>query len=408
MAPLTDDLSPRLIQGTLWDLTNATSFAESLDGQSPCELRGGQKICHASPGVVHASHGLVQGKRKAKKTKGTCGPTSSKSSKKADRNSCSESKSQAVTLSDLSLKLISSPRFKAAITQKPINSQSESRRKTMDKNLMNSISGGSLEFVQTWKKSVTLCGSPYWGHTAYPRRTKDKDCTGWPTSRATDGEKNLRTLEGIQKEIDRKGNLDELPSVAKISAWATENTVDAKGGSRLGDGQVQLCHQAKISAWPTTDKNSGNRGGVTEYKPIRPSGHQAQMSLNDAAKMSSWLTPRAKGDAGGNRQEAVNLEDQAKLSSWPTPNTPTGGPNTKSTENHTGGMDLDGASTMAIFSSSAETEKSVALNPEFSRWLMGFQKILDEASPNYDDWVMVQKLIAKDGSKLTVMPFKSE
>ena len=31
---------------------------------------------------------------------------------------------------------------------------------------------------------------------------------------------------------------------------------------------------------------------------------------------------------------------------WPTPNTPSGGPNTKSTPTHTGGMDLEGAVAM--------------------------------------------------------------
>src|SRR5208282_1618029 len=34
------------------------------------------------------------------------------------------------------------------------------------------------------------------------------------------------------------------------------------------------------------------------------------------------------------------------LSGWPTPNTPSGGPNTKSTPKHTGGMDLEGAATL--------------------------------------------------------------
>ena len=30
------------------------------------------------------------------------------------------------------------------------------------------------------------------------------------------------------------------------------------------------------------------------------------------------------------------------MSNWATPNTPSGGPNTKSTSMHTGGLDLDG------------------------------------------------------------------
>jgi len=41
------------------------------------------------------------------------------------------------------------------------------------------------------------------------------------------------------------------------------------------------------------------------------------------------------------------LSTTAQLSAWPTPNCPTGGPNTESTETHTGGMDLDGAMRLA-------------------------------------------------------------
>ena len=42
------------------------------------------------------------------------------------------------------------------------------------------------------------------------------------------------------------------------------------------------------------------------------------------------------------------LRTSAKdFTGWPTPNTPSGGPNTKSSKKHTGGMDLDGAVTLA-------------------------------------------------------------
>lgn len=43
---------------------------------------------------------------------------------------------------------------------------------------------------------------------------------------------------------------------------------------------------------------------------------------------------------------------------WPTPNTPSGGPNTKSTEKHTGGMDLDGAAAAAWPTPTAEDAES--------------------------------------------------
>jgi hypothetical protein len=34
----------------------------------------------------------------------------------------------------------------------------------------------------------------------------------WPTPRSVDGDKGTRTLEGCEKEIARKGRLDDLPS----------------------------------------------------------------------------------------------------------------------------------------------------------------------------------------------------
>ena len=81
--------------------------------------------------------------------------------------------------------------------------------------------------------TVTLAGYP--GPTAedgrrggLPARPWDK---GVPLSqvvalapraaaRASDGSKNGRTMAGVEKELLRKGNLDELPSQAMLAPWA--------------------------------------------------------------------------------------------------------------------------------------------------------------------------------------------
>lgn len=60
---------------------------------------------------------------------------------------------------------------------------------------------------------------------------------------------------------------------------------------------------------------------------LRPSAHRT--SDNDCG---GWHTPRARGDAGGNRppEDQKNLEDQVKLAAWPTPNAMAGGRSSRS------------------------------------------------------------------------------
>ena len=79
-----------------------------------------------------------------------------------------------------------------------------------------------------------------------------------------------------------------------------------------------------------------------------------------ASGSTGWPTPVANDDnkspearlamkerMGGNRTEITSLQVMAKVAGWPTPNTPSGGPNTKSTPTHTGGIDLEGAAQLA-------------------------------------------------------------
>lgn len=70
------------------------------------------------------------------------------------------------------------------------------------------------------------------------------------------------------------------------------------------------------------------------------------MGLDQQARVM-WPTAKAQdakhaGPSGGETNRAKpGLWYEAGM--WPTPNTPSGGPNTKSTATHTGGNDLDGA-----------------------------------------------------------------
>jgi hypothetical protein len=60
----------------------------------------------------------------------------------------------------------------------------------------------------------------------------------WPTPQANDAEKR-----GVPTM--RPGAQTCLATHSQLASWRSPNTVDAKGGTRLGEGQVQLCHQVR-------------------------------------------------------------------------------------------------------------------------------------------------------------------
>jgi hypothetical protein len=68
----------------------------------------------------------------------------------------------------------------------------------------------------------------------------------WPTPTASLGTKGGRVTERKGKE---GGTLIE--AVSARAMWRTPNRVDAKGGTRNGAGQVQLCHQVGGALNPT-------------------------------------------------------------------------------------------------------------------------------------------------------------
>lgn len=48
--------------------------------------------------------------------------------------------------------------------------------------------------------------------------------TGWPTLKATDGDKSVRTLEGALREAERKGANNELPVAAHLAGETSSSS----------------------------------------------------------------------------------------------------------------------------------------------------------------------------------------
>jgi hypothetical protein len=289
---------------------------------------------------------------------------------------------------------------------------------------------GSMEYRQIWKRKTTPSGRSYWAHIASAVRTSDKDCTGWPTTKAkdgrewspnappdsssghglgaaaqptpwptarqSDGEKNVRSVEGSARELERKGGPQDLNQAATLlSPWATASSRDWKdtpGMATTGtnpDGTErkrldQLPRQAQLCPWRSPTSGDSIRG--TEENPKARNPKAGTGSLNNEANLAGWVSPTAQdGTRGGlpprPQDTGVPLSQQVSaLEAWPTPQANKITKNSKDPkrmkENGVQTALADAAwltSGPTSASSKPETGSTGAsrqLNPAFSMWLM--------------------------------------
>ena len=111
----------------------------------------------------------------------------------------------------------------------------------------------------------------------------------WPTPRAVDGDKGSRTPEGCEKEIARKGRLDDLPSTVmhNLATWPTP-TCPAPHDSENSAGNPNIKRNQKgpenyvledPASGPTTSglpEQMGNRGALNPAFPCWLMGYPTE------------------------------------------------------------------------------------------------------------------------------------
>ena len=163
---------------------------------------------------------------------------------------------------------------------------------------------------------------------------------------------------------------DQFPMFGQMISEDTDSAISSpeseSGATRSGspDGKTSAKYgrdRAPVSpsARPAKEKRSTTRGifgqssfGSSKHDDLSQSLASRYRALTDSLGSTlfelTWIariTP-AGFSIPALRASEPRTEDSVCIG-WPTPNTPSGVPTSKSTETHTGGMDLDGAATLA-------------------------------------------------------------
>lgn len=269
-------------QPTLWDTDNAISSPGLEFGASLFATPGGLTIAPSGPALAPASPSAEPGRAPDSTTSGISGPTSSASSRSAALTSAlaNRLRVRSASLGSTLCKLTWKER--AMPSGRSIPALRASALPIGDKGSTGWPTPATRDykdrFEQTAVETNALLGRVVWlsawptpqAHDVTGRSKTQKDLhkakhgcaclarssdlAGWPTPRALDGVKNVRTLAGSLREIERKGCVQDLAQAAAIAGPAR---LTAFGELRTGSsaetesgGQLRAEHSLWLQLGP--------------------------------------------------------------------------------------------------------------------------------------------------------------
>lgn len=221
-----------LDQMSLLDTPSATSSQELECGATRCEKQDGQMTGPCGQDPALASLSARQAEEKGLLMSGTYGRTGSTSSRTQSLNLCRSlvSRLQAMTAS------VGSTLYKLTWKERDtpgggrISALRASVRRTSGKGSGSLQSGWVTPTVRDWKDSPGMATVRPDGRSRLDQLPRQAAMAGWPTPRQADGSKNVRTLEGADREIARKNGPQDTIQAAQLAGWPTPTATDAARG----------------------------------------------------------------------------------------------------------------------------------------------------------------------------------
>jgi len=313
-------------QMNLPNTLNVISSPASAGGRSHSNLPGGPQLDLFGLEAAHASHSQPQAKDSEPQTNGTSGPCS------------------------------------------PNSSAPASLQQSLANRLRARLAGnGSPEYSLTWKEWAISGQEPICALRASGHRTSANGCGGWPTPTCTEPDEQPEEKIARHKKLNERakalGKAGPGPALSPgaavhLSGWPTPQTAEPGGPdrpSRAATGRTTeylgRTVEKALAGWPKCSSRDWKDTPGMATTGVNPDGTERTRldQLPRVAHLAGWATPCCMDTV-----EAKNLWRGQDRSIAPTGN-------------------LNDQVRGAIPSSSpAGTEKPAALNPQFTRWLMGF------------------------------------